>query len=103
MHLRLAAFTVKAEAIHHFRTATLQHVHRTRQEAGVLRFELMQSAEDPGQFVLLMAFQDDSARARHMATEHFKTWRETVASWLSEPIRSIQYTRVDQGEGQGSV
>jgi autoinducer 2-degrading protein len=103
MHLRLATFSVNLEAVDHFQTVTLQHVGTSQQEAGIVRFELMQSEEDPRQFALLMLFQDDSARIRHMTTEHFQAWRETIAPDLAEPIRSVRYRRLDSGGEPRSV
>ena len=94
MHLRLATFVVKPEAVADFSAATGQHVRATQGEAGVLRFELLQSEEVPSQFVIVMEFRDDDARAQHFATAHFQAWRAQIAPWLAEPIRSVKHRRL---------
>lgn len=101
VHLRLATFVVKPEAVADFSAASAQHVAATQREAGVLRFELLQSEESPQEFVILMEFQDDDARAQHFATTHFQAWRALIAPWLAAPIRSVKHRRLpatDQDE-----
>ena len=45
----------------------------TRSEPGNIFFEWSKSVDNPNQFVLVEAFQDDAAAA-HVNSEHFKTF-----------------------------
>jgi quinol monooxygenase YgiN len=56
----------------------------TRQEPGCLWFEWSQSADDPHRFVLLEAFRDAEAGARHVGSAHFKRAISELPSMLVE-------------------
>lgn len=60
-------------------------------EAGNLRFDVLQSKEDPGKFVLYEAYQNQESAARHKDTPHYLQWRETVADWMAEPRHGVSY------------
>ncbi|MCC6192555.1 MAG: antibiotic biosynthesis monooxygenase, partial [Anaerolineales bacterium] len=91
MHTRLATFRVRPDAVAAFRAATGAHVTSTQSEPGVLRFELLQAASDPTQFVIWMEFADDVARSRHMETPHYQQWRAEIAAWLAAPVESTRF------------
>jgi autoinducer 2-degrading protein len=44
----------------------------SRQEPGVIQFDVARSKEHPERFVLWEAYVDDAALQAHMQTEHFK-------------------------------
>ena len=51
----------------------------TRNEPGNLWFEWSRSVDDPNEFVLVEAFQDDAAEA-HVKSDHFAAGHEDAAS-----------------------
>ncbi len=66
-----------------FRKATKANYKETRKELGNIRFDVLQSVEDPCHFVLYEVYRSDEAVTAHKATAHYKVWRETVAPWMS--------------------
>lgn len=86
MFLRMATFRLKKAEIDDFTSQTLDHVRDSRGDQGVLRFELYRRESSPASYLLLMQFEDEAARERHFATEHYKRWKERITPMLDEPI-----------------
>ena len=55
----------------------------TRAEPGNLFFEWSRSVEDPDQYVLIEAFQDDAAEA-HVSSAHFKQAQADLPQYVQE-------------------
>ena len=83
---------VKPENIEAFRAITLYNHENTRKEAGNVRFDVLQSNDDPTQFVLYEVFRDDAAAAHHKTTAHYLRWREEVAPYMASPRRAMPTT-----------
>lgn len=58
-------------------------------EPGNLRFDILQSPEDPDHFILYEAYRSAEDAAAHKQTAHYLTWRETVADWMAQPRRGV--------------
>lgn len=80
---------VKADHVDDFITATLENHCHSLQEPGNLRFDVLQSADDPASFLLYEAYESEEAAAAHKETAHYKTWRDAVADWMAEPRRGL--------------
>ena len=61
-------------------------------EPGNLRFDVLQSVEDPAYFVLYEAYESAEASTAHKSTSHYARWKETVAPWMAEPRRGEVFT-----------
>lgn len=85
---------MKPDCVEAFRTATLANARASVQEPGVARFDVMQQADDPTRFVLVEAYRTPEAPAAHKATEHYATWRDTVAPMMAQPRTSVKYANV---------
>lgn len=85
---------VKSEAIDAFRAATLENARNSVQELGVVRFDVVQQADDPTRFVLLEIYRTPDDPARHKETAHYARWRDAVESMMAEPRRSVKYDAV---------
>jgi len=59
------------------------------EEPGNLRFDILQSPEDPNHFVLYEAYRSAEDAAAHKETAHYRTWRDTVADWMAAPRRGV--------------
>lgn len=81
---------VKAEFIEEFRAASIENHNGTRLEPGNVRFDVLQSADDPTQFVLYEVFADEDAAKAHKETDHYKKWRDTVAPFMNSPRRATK-------------
>jgi (4S)-4-hydroxy-5-phosphonooxypentane-2,3-dione isomerase len=85
---------VKPDAIEAFRAATLANAQASVKEAGILRFDFIQSREDPTRFVLVEAYKHPDDQAAHRETAHYLTWRDAVADLMAEPRTAVKYTNV---------
>lgn len=63
-------------------------------EPGVLRFDVAQDLADPAHVVLVEVYRDDAAAAAHKETEHYATWRDTVAALMAVPRSSVKLAAV---------
>jgi len=91
MHTTLVNVTVKTEYIDNFIAATQLNHEASVQEPGNLRFDILQMADTPNQFVLYEAYRNADAAAAHKETAHYLTWRETVADWMASPRQGVHY------------
>ena len=83
---------VKPEFIEQFREISIYNHDNTRKEAGNVRFDVLQSADDPTQFVLYEVFEDEAAVNFHNTTEHYLSWRDTVEPYMNSPRRALKTT-----------
>lgn len=82
---------VRPDDVGRFIDATLINARASREEAGIARFDLIQQNEDPTRFVLIEIYRTAEDPARHKATAHYATWRDTVAPMMAEPRRGVTY------------
>jgi (4S)-4-hydroxy-5-phosphonooxypentane-2,3-dione isomerase len=85
---------VKPEHIEAFKLATIENAANSVKEPGIARFDVVQQADDPTRFVLVEAYRDAEAPARHKATAHYQAWAEKVAGMLAEPRSRVVYGNV---------
>lgn len=85
---------VKPESVEAFREASLANARASVQEPGVVRFDVVQQADDPTRFLLIEIYRTDEAPAEHKATAHYAAWRDTVAEMMAEPRSAVRYTAV---------
>jgi autoinducer 2-degrading protein len=85
---------VKLDFIEAFRLATIENARNSVLETGILRFDVIQQAEDPSRFVLIEVYQSVEAAVAHKETSHYLMWRDAVAPMMAEPRTSVKYTNV---------
>lgn len=85
---------VKADAVERFRAASAENAENSLAEPGVVRFDVMQSTDDPTRFVLVEVYRDAQGAAAHKETAHYRTWRDTVADMMAEPRSARKYVNV---------
>jgi len=90
---------VKKENVDRFIEATVENHENTRKEPGNIRFDVLQSADDPTRFFLYEVYDSPEAVSAHKAAAHYKKWRETVAEWMAKPREGIMH-RVIRPEGR---
>lgn len=91
MHVTLVNVHVKPEHINDFIDATRLNHEASTQESGNRRFDILQSSDDPGYFVLYEAYASADDALAHKDTTHYLTWRETVADWMAKPRQGVQF------------
>jgi len=85
---------VKPGAAEAFRRASVANAEASRQEPGVVRFDLIADRDDPERFVLVEIYRDAAAAAAHKTTVHYAAWRDAVAELMAEPRRSARFVNV---------
>ena len=91
MHVTLVQVQVKPEHIDDFIQATRANHQGSVQEPGNMRFDVLQSAEEPGRFILYEAYATERDAAAHKDTEHYRMWRDTVADWMAKPRQGERF------------
>ena len=66
-------------------------VEPTRRESGCVRYELMQSRQNPGEFTFVEEWANESALNAHFTTEHVKAAFAKVPALLAEAPDIRQY------------
>lgn len=79
----VAKFKVKPEYADQWPEHARAFTEATRAEPGNLWFDWSRSVEDPNEYVLLEAFQDDAAEA-HVNSAHFKQAQEDLPPLLQQ-------------------
>ncbi len=92
MEVTIVHVRVKPAHIADFIEATGINHRASIQEPGNLRFDVLQAEDDPSCFVLYEAYETLDDARRHKETEHYLTWRRTVADWMAEPRQGVPYT-----------
>jgi len=91
MQVTLVHVQVKPEHIQEFIEATRENHEASIREAGNRRFDVLQSSEDPGYFILYEAYASGDDAAAHKQTAHYLRWRERVADWMVQPRHGVVY------------
>jgi len=92
MHVVCVHARVKPEHRDEFLAATLVNARATIQEAGNLRFDVLQQADDPDRFLLYEVYRDEAGMQAHKETPHYAQWRDAVADWMAEPRLGVKHT-----------
>jgi len=99
MHIVHVHVHVKPEFVEAFKQATLENAAKSVQEAGNVRFDVLQQTEDPTRFVLVEIYGTPQASAAHKETVHYKLWRDTVMKMMAEPRQGIRHTNLFPEDG----
>jgi len=84
-------FPVKPEHADKWMTVVKDFTEATRAEPGNLWFDWSRSVEDPNEYVLVEAFQDDAGEA-HVNSDHFKKAQAELPQYLVETPRIVNFT-----------
>lgn len=85
---------VRGKNIDDFIAATKKNHDASVKEPGNVRFDILQSVEDPEQFLMYEAYTNAPAAAAHKETAHYRAWRDEVADYMAVPRRGIKYVSV---------
>jgi autoinducer 2-degrading protein len=91
MQVAIVYVKVKPENIPDFIEASRLNHEASVNEPGNLRFDVLQMADDPTQFILYEAYQTSADATAHKSTPHYLAWRDTVADWMAAPRNGIAY------------
>lgn len=91
VHVDVAVVPEQVEA---FLAATEPNAQGSREEPGVVRFDVIQDRADPAHVVLVEIYRDEDAATAHKDTAHYQTWRDTVAPMMARPRQATRYLNV---------
>lgn len=91
MYVTIVNVIVKQQHIDKFIAATRSNHENSIKEDGNMRFDILQSADQPTHFVLYEAYKTQQLAAAHKETQHYSVWRETVADWMAEPRKGVVF------------
>ncbi|WP_448223005.1 putative quinol monooxygenase [Gordonia iterans] len=103
MILIVAKFKVKPEHADDWPELSREFTEATRAEPGNLWFDWSRSVDDPHEYVLVEAFQDDAAEA-HVTSDHFRKAQRELPPLLQETprVRNMQLDR-DEWDALGEL
>lgn len=96
MIMKNVTFYIKAEHIKEFIAATIENQNNSRKEEGVVHFEFFQNGENPQRFLLYEVYNSEEAVGKHLKTEHFKKWIETVEEYFEKPRDKQVYVPITE-------
>jgi (4S)-4-hydroxy-5-phosphonooxypentane-2,3-dione isomerase len=82
---------VVPEQLDAFLAATQENAVASRDEPGILRFDVLSDRADPARVVLVEIYRDEAAAAAHKDTAHYQRWRDTVAPMMARPREAARY------------
>ena len=88
VHVDIAVVPEQLDA---FLAATEANAGASRQEPGILRFDVLTDRTDPAHVVLVEVYVDEAAATAHKETAHYATWRDTVAPMMARPRAGTRY------------
>jgi quinol monooxygenase YgiN len=86
-----AKFRIKPEDADRWPDIAADFTKATRGEPGCLWFDWSRSVDDPNEYVLVEAFQDGEAGAKHVQSDHFKNAQQTLPQHLAETPRIVNF------------
>jgi (4S)-4-hydroxy-5-phosphonooxypentane-2,3-dione isomerase len=82
---------VVPEQLDAFLAATQENAVASREEPGIVRFDVLSDRADPTHVLLVEIYRDEGAAAAHKDTAHYQRWRDTVAVMMARPRESTRY------------
>ena len=89
---------VKPEFAAPYVEACKENARQTRGEPGNLRFDLLRVCGSDNQFFFYEVYRSEEDFHRHQETEHYKTWRATVADWMAKPRDGVKHESLFPGD-----
>ena len=87
MEALLVTIQIKPEHREEFMESMLDDARGSvENEPGCLRFDVVQSQEDPNRLLLYEVYRDEAAIEAHRQAPHYLKWRETVKDWFAAEV-----------------
>jgi (4S)-4-hydroxy-5-phosphonooxypentane-2,3-dione isomerase len=91
MVVTIVEVNVKPQHIQDFIGATIENHKGSIREPGNMRFDVLQSPQDPSTFLLYEAYDSEESAVAHKNTPHYAKWKDTVAAWMAVPRKGTTY------------
>lgn len=89
--VKCVSIKVKPEFLSLFTEATIRLGQKTREEAGCLRFDVLQSSDVSHHFFLYEAYASMDAIKIHKNKNYYNNWRNEAEPLMMEPRRTISH------------
>ena len=89
---------IKPEFADAFLEATLENARNSRQEPGVVRFDVLRQSDDPTRFVLNEVYRSEEGLAAHRTTLHYAKWQQTAEPMMAEPRSRTRLENIFPGD-----
>lgn len=97
LHVAIIHMQAKAECVEQFKKAAAENAACSRQESGVVRFDVLQDQKDPTKFVLNEIYKTPADQLAHRETEHFKRFKAAAGEYLAMPYTPEMFHFVSGG------
>ena len=94
MHVLMVHIHVKPEYIEPFKEATLANARGSIHKSGVVRFDVLQQADDPTRFSLYEVYLAQEDHAKHRETDHYLAWRDAVTEMMAETRQGFKFNNL---------
>ncbi|WP_312951623.1 (4S)-4-hydroxy-5-phosphonooxypentane-2,3-dione isomerase [Superficieibacter sp.] len=91
MHVTLVEINVHDDKVEQFIDVFRQNHLGSVQEAGNLRFDVLQDPDAPTRFYIYEAYEDEQAVAFHKTTPHYKACVEQLEPLMSSPRKKTVF------------
>jgi len=92
MFVTLVSVHVVPERLDDFLDAIRANHEASMREPGCVRFDVLQSPDEPTRFLLYEAYVDEAGAAAHKETPHYLEFRDLVADWMAEARTGVRWT-----------
>jgi quinol monooxygenase YgiN len=83
MHIVHVDIRVKPDSVDAFIEVTKDNASNSIEEAGILRFDLLQDKDDPTHFMLYEVYLDAADHAAHRETAHYARWAAATPAMIA--------------------
>lgn len=91
MHVTVVELHIKPEQLDQFLRAVEVNHKASIREPGNIRFDVLQSVDDPTRFTLYEAYINAEHAAAHRETAHYREWANKAPSWFASPRRATVF------------
>jgi autoinducer 2-degrading protein len=95
VHIDIAVLPDQLDA---FLAATEDNATASRQEPGILRFDVLTDRTDATHLVFVEVYRDEAAAAAHKETAHYARWRDAVAPMMARPRQPTRLVNTSPGD-----
>jgi (4S)-4-hydroxy-5-phosphonooxypentane-2,3-dione isomerase len=97
VHVDIAVVPDQLDA---FLAATQENAVASRDEPGIVRFDMLSDRAEPTHVVLVEIYRDEAAAAAHKNTAHYQRWRDTVAAMMARPREATRYVNTSPDDSE---
>jgi quinol monooxygenase YgiN len=95
VHVDIAVVSDQLDA---FLAETQANAAASRDEPGVVRFDVLSDRSDPTHVVLVEIYRNEEAAAAHKETAHYQRWRDAVAPMMARSRASTRYVNASPND-----